>query len=81
MGGDEFEAPRHIWVPSIAPSGLIRYQGNRIPGWEGSLLSGALAKTHLNRVVLAGNQFRVEERLPLGWGWRVMGRYGAPPQD
>lgn len=33
--------PLHIWVPSIAPSGMAFYEGNAFPAWRGSLLLGA----------------------------------------
>lgn len=42
--------PFYHYTPSIAPSGLLRYEGNRIKGWKGSVLSGALKLTHLNRL-------------------------------
>ena len=39
---DGMEPPVHVWVPSIAPSGLVRYTGDKFPGWRGSFLAGAL---------------------------------------
>lgn len=61
---DGMISPVHYWVPSIAPSGLTFYTGKKIPHWQGNLFSGALALTHLNRLVF-DNQRRVvkEERL------------------
>tara|TARA_R110000868_G_scaffold154736_4_gene380987 strand:- start:1099 stop:2232 length:1134 start_codon:yes stop_codon:yes gene_type:complete len=56
------EAPRHVWLPSIAPSDLTRYQGAAFPSWKGSFFSGALALEHLNRVVMVGNISIKEER-------------------
>lgn len=66
--GEGFEkegmtSPVHYWVPSIAPSGLAFYQGKKIPHWQGSLFSGALVLTHLNRLVIADNKVIKEERL------------------
>lgn len=43
------EQPVLFWKPSIAPSGLTRYDGTRYPGWSGSFLSGALAGEGLSR--------------------------------
>jgi aldose sugar dehydrogenase len=34
--------PELIWVPSIAPSGTMFYNGDRFPGWRGDLFVGAL---------------------------------------
>ena len=40
----------HYWVPSIAPSGMVFVTGDRYPGWQGDVVSGALKLTHLDRV-------------------------------
>lgn len=40
--------PIKYYVPSIAPSGLIMYNGDKFSKLKGSLISGALALTHLN---------------------------------
>lgn len=42
--------PRMFWVPSISPSSLIFYNGDRFKGWKGSLLVGALTTRSLVRV-------------------------------
>ncbi|OLF71326.1 glucose dehydrogenase [Maricaulis sp. W15] len=34
--------PLHVWVPSIAPSGMELYQGEMFPEWHGDLLVAAL---------------------------------------
>ena len=34
--------PIHTWVPSIAPSGLMVYEGAQFPEWQGDLFLGAL---------------------------------------
>ncbi|MEM6410676.1 MAG: PQQ-dependent sugar dehydrogenase [Pseudomonadota bacterium] len=39
---DGLEQPATRWVPSIAPSGMIRYTGDRYPDWTGDLLIGAM---------------------------------------
>ncbi len=56
------EDPRHVWLPSIAPSELIIYEGAAFPAWKGSFLSGALALTHLNRVEMKNDKSVKEER-------------------
>lgn len=58
------EDPVKVYIPSIAPSSLLLYTGDAFPGWKGNLLAGALAMTHLNRIVLDENGLAVgEERL------------------
>ena len=51
------------WTPSIAPSGMTFYDGDRFPGWRGDLFAGALAGRHLRRVQLDGEQAVAEEVL------------------
>jgi len=46
------EQPVVYWTPSIAPSGLAVYRGDKFPAWNGDLLVGALAFKHLRRVHL-----------------------------
>lgn len=46
------EQPLHYWVPSIAPSGLVVYQGDMFPEWQGDLLVGALVDMEVRRLVL-----------------------------
>ncbi len=47
-----FEPPALHWTPSIAPSGMTVYRGNRFPSWEGDLLVGALVTRQVHRVGL-----------------------------
>jgi glucose/arabinose dehydrogenase len=44
------ENPRMFWVPSISPSSIAFYTGDRFPRWKGSLLVGALNGQQLQRV-------------------------------
>ncbi|MEO0882560.1 MAG: PQQ-dependent sugar dehydrogenase [Pseudomonadota bacterium] len=39
---DGLEQPATKWVPSIAPSGMMRYTGDMYPEWTGDLLIGAM---------------------------------------
>jgi glucose/arabinose dehydrogenase len=41
---------RMFWVPSISPSSLLFYNGDRFKGWKGSLFVGALTTRSLIRV-------------------------------
>jgi aldose sugar dehydrogenase len=58
------ENPRMFWVPSISPSSITFYTGNRFPSWKGNLFVGALNGKQLQRV--AFNQpSQAERREPL----------------
>jgi glucose/arabinose dehydrogenase len=57
------EQPIHYWVPSIAPSGMAFYGGDRFPRWKGSLFVGALRDQMLVRLQLDGTKVVKEERL------------------
>lgn len=73
------EQPHYYWVPSIAPSGASFYQGNAFPNWRGNMFGGALAHTHINRLVVEGERILHEERLLDDKGWRV--RFVEPGPD
>ena len=55
--------PQHVWVPSIAPSGMSFYTGKRLANWQGDLFVGALAGQTLVRLTLDGEKIVREERL------------------
>lgn len=57
------EQPVHVWVPSIAPSGLAFYEADAFAAWRGSLFIGALRGQTLVRLQLNGNRVVAEERL------------------
>jgi glucose/arabinose dehydrogenase len=57
------EQPIHYWVPSIAPSGMAFYTGDRFPRWKGNLFVGALRDQMLVRLQLDGEKVVKEERL------------------
>ena len=62
------EMPAILWVPSIGPSGLTFYDGDRFPDWRGNLFAGSLRfgsmprTGHLERIVLneEGEELRRE---------------------
>jgi glucose/arabinose dehydrogenase len=64
------EIPAWVYVPSIAPSDLVIYQGDAFPAWRGSFLIGAMAGMHLNRLVFRDGEVVAEERL----AQRLLGR-------
>ena len=55
--------PVYYWDPSIAPSGLAIYSGDRFPKWRGDLLVGALKFRLLVRLRMDGERVLHEERL------------------
>ncbi|HET8712101.1 MAG TPA: PQQ-dependent sugar dehydrogenase [Gemmatimonadales bacterium] len=65
------EQPIHYWDPSIAPSGLMFYTGDKFPSWKGNAFVGALGFQLLARLVLDGEHVRQEERLLEGYGQRI----------
>lgn len=65
------EQPIHHWTPSIAPSGLAFYTGERFPQWKNSLFVGALAFRMLVRLELDGERVVHEERLLTDLGKRI----------
>ena len=42
--------PKVIWTPSIAPSGLTVYNGDRFPQWQGQLFAGGLVSQDIHRI-------------------------------
>ena len=56
--------PRIFWVPSISPSSIIFYTGDKFPTWKNNLFVGALNGQQLQRI--AFNQpSQAERREPL----------------
>ena len=62
----EFRQPETYWVPSIAPSGLIIYDGNLFESWHGDALIGGLVSKALIRVRIAGGSTFEIERFDMG---------------
>jgi glucose/arabinose dehydrogenase len=73
------EQPVIYWTPSIAPSGLAMYRGDKFPAWQGDLFVGALAFRHLRRVHLDGRGEVVDqEQLLNDLNWRIRDVRSAP---
>jgi glucose/arabinose dehydrogenase len=70
--------PLHRWVPSIAPSGMAFYTGERFPRWKGDLFVGALKDRMLVRLKLDGEKVVREERLLQGVLGRIRDVRSAP---
>lgn len=63
--------PVKVWIPSIAPSGMLFYTGEAFPAWRGSLFVGALSGQVLARLALDGDKVVDEKRLLGGAGLRI----------
>ena len=68
---DGMAQPIVQWTPSIAPSGLTVYDGDRFPRWRGNLFVGALRFRLIARLVLDGDRVVHEERLLEGRHGRI----------
>ncbi|PUB82173.1 MAG: oxidoreductase, partial [gamma proteobacterium symbiont of Ctena orbiculata] len=60
------EQPVHVWIPSIAPSGMTFYNGGKFSNWKGNLFVGSLKFQQLVRLELKGERITHEERLLSG---------------
>jgi glucose/arabinose dehydrogenase len=66
------ENPRIHWVPSISPSSIVFYTGDRFPDWKGSLFVGALTTRDLQRISFGNpSQDERRQRLLVPFGLRV----------
>ncbi len=61
----------YSWTPVIAPSGMMFYDGEAMPDWQGDLFVGGLAATALVRLEVDGETVTHEERLLEGLGLRI----------
>ena len=57
------QQPQHIWTPSIGPSGMAFYEGDKFPAWKNSLFVGALVNKEVRRLTIANKQVTAEEPL------------------
>ena len=61
--GDGIEAPLIVWLPSIAPSGLAVYTGDRFPAWKGNLF---VSSARIGEIPRTGGLERVVVNEELG---------------
>jgi glucose/arabinose dehydrogenase len=61
---DGMDNARMFWVPSISPSSVLFYTGERFPQWRGNTLVGALNGLSLQRIAF-GQPSQAESREPL----------------
>ncbi len=60
---DGMLAPVFTWVSSIKPSGLLRYNGELFPEWQGNLFLGSIKFGKLIRLDLRDGEVFKQERL------------------
>ncbi|PZO48325.1 MAG: hypothetical protein DCF15_18065 [Phormidesmis priestleyi] len=62
--------PLIVWTPSIAPSGLAVYRGDRVPQWQGDLFAGGLVSQSIQHIKL-DDSGAVLSQTPINIGQRV----------
>ena len=62
--------PLIVWTPAIAPSGLLVYQGDRFPQWQGDLFAGGLVSREIHHIDLDDAGAVIAE-IPIPIGQRV----------
>lgn len=69
---ENIEQPLLLWIPSIGPSGLQVYTGDKFPAWKGNLFVGSARRGEvvrtggLDRVVLTENLDEIRREMLLG---------------
>lgn len=81
QSGPGFEDPQHVWIPSIAPSGLAIYAGESFADWQGDLLVGALRAQLLVRLERNEGQIVAEHRYDLSEYGRIRDVRVGPDGD
>ncbi|HET7219730.1 MAG TPA: PQQ-dependent sugar dehydrogenase [Vicinamibacterales bacterium] len=57
------ESPKTTWTPTIAPAGIVFYNGNRYPGWKNSLFVCGLGGQQLRRIEIQNDAVVKQEVL------------------
>jgi glucose/arabinose dehydrogenase len=65
----EFKAPKLFWVPTVAPSGLVFYEGDEFSEWNGNAFIGGLKSKALVRIDFKNKKPFEAERF--SWSQRV----------
>ena len=56
-----YEDPKYVWVPSIAPSGMIFYRGSMFPEFKNKIILGSLKYKRLHILTLRDNKIVNEQ--------------------
>lgn len=62
------ESPVTYWTPSVAPSGIAFYTGDRFAEWKNDLFVAMLLGTELRRVSISGRSVTHQETIFKGFG-------------
>lgn len=69
----EYQKPIYSWIPSIAPSNMLRVEVDNFEHWKGDLLIGTMRDQSLRRLrVIEDEKVVYDERIPLGHRVRDM---------
>tara|TARA_B100001248_G_scaffold262731_2_gene261835 strand:- start:4774 stop:5817 length:1044 start_codon:yes stop_codon:yes gene_type:complete len=60
---DGMEQPVVYWTPSISPSGMVFYRGDKVKKWQNQLFLANLASEHIRRLKLKDNKVVEQEEL------------------
>lgn len=68
----DVEEPVIYWVPSISPSAMTFYTGDKMPEWKGKIFLALLSGQHLRMLSLDGKKVTAQEEFfkNLDWRWR-----------
>ncbi len=72
------EQPNYYWVPSIAPSGMTFYTGDKFPEWQNNIFIGSLKFQLLVRLEMQAGKVVKEERLLKGELGRIRDVHTGP---
>ncbi len=70
--------PTHVWTPSIGPSGLMIYEGNMFPEWQGDLFAGALVDNEVRHLDVEDGEIVKETAMFSEIGERIRDVRSAP---
>lgn len=69
----KFTNPVYSWIPSVAPSSVLRIESDRFPLWKGDLLVGTMRGHAIRRLRLAAdNSVLYDEEIKIGQRIRDM---------
>lgn len=57
------EQPITYWVPSISPSGMTIYSGDKIKSWKGDIFLANLSSQHIRRIRLQDNNVVEQQKI------------------
>lgn len=65
------EQPIIHWEPSISPSGMAFYRGDKFPQWKNNLFLACLSGMHLRRLQIVNQKVVAEESILADKFWRI----------